>query len=248
MQATVGSLGMLHLYKRWDGPVPVPELQSIADTGAVSVVSWGCGSDQAIIDGLEDDHIRSYAETLRAFGRPVFLRYAWEMNLEGPQRASCASGEGPAGFVAAWRRIRELFRAMGADNVAFVWCPGSSRPDNWRAYFPGADVVDWIGIDGYVRDPDPAAATTAFPLLFGPFYAEFVGEGKPFMVGETGALPGAQAEYLSSLAALLPSAYPQVKALAYFDAPGPRGEWSLDESGQRAFNSLAADPYFSFRA
>ena len=56
--------------------------------------------DQAINDGFEDAHIRSYAETLRAFGRPVFLR----VRVGNEPRGTAARGEpapsadGPAGF------------------------------------------------------------------------------------------------------------------------------------------------------
>jgi hypothetical protein len=249
MHAIVGSsLGMLLVYARWNAPAPVQRLEHVTAAGAVPVLGWACGPDGAIVDGHEDDHIRAYAEALKAFGRPLFLRYAWEMNIGGARRARCETAGGPAGFVAAWRRVRDIFLEVGADNVAFVWCPGIGRPGAWRSYFPGADAVDWIGVDGYVRNPDPAAASKGFPRVFASFYAQFAPEGKPIMVAETGAPPAAQAGYLSSLAALLPSEYPQVKALAYFDAPGPRGDWSLSTDGRSAFNTLATDPYFSFRA
>jgi hypothetical protein len=246
MREAVGSLGILHLYARWNAPAPVTALQGISAAAAVPVLAWGCGPYGRIAEGLEDEHIRSYAEALRSFGRPLFLRYAWEMNLGTPRNGSCEAETGPAGFVAAWRRVRQIFRDVGADNVAFVWCPGIGRPTTWRSYFPGADAVDWIGVDGYVLDPSPATAATAFTSVFGPFYAEFAGESKPLMVAETGARAGAQGEYLAGVAALLPQAYPQVKAFAYFDAPGPRGDWSLSDDGRPAFSSLVTNPYFAF--
>jgi beta-mannanase len=147
--------------------------------------------------------------------------------------------------VAAWRRVVGIFRDVGARNVAFVWCP-STDAGNWRAYYPGADLVDWIGVDGYVRSADPAAATSAFDRVFGTFYDEYAGEGRPIMVAETGALPGAQGPYLSSLTTVIPQRFPLVRALAYFDAPGPRGAWSLDGDGRRAFAALAQSAQFSF--
>jgi hypothetical protein len=248
MRATVGGLGLLHVYRSWDAPVPDGALVDIVEAGAVPLLDWGCGSDHAIAEGREDEHIRSYALALRRFGRPVFLRYSWEMNLRSRERARCEGQGGPHGFVAAWRRIRQIFAEVGATNVAFVWCPAVERPGQWRAYYPGADAVDWIAVDGYARDPDPAAATDAFAGIFSGFYDQFLAEGKPMMIAETGALGAGQAAYLSSLATLLPSTFPQIKALAYFDAEGPRGDWSLDGDGLRAFADLAADPYFSFRA
>jgi beta-mannanase len=216
----------------------------------VPLLDWRCAPDDEVNAGHHDGWIRSYATALAQFREPLFLRYAWEMNL-APSRARCAGSRGPAGAVAAWQRIRGIFRDVGATNVAFVWCPGVGppprTPQRWDAYFPGVDAVDWIGVDGYVRDADPHAARSAFRRVFGQFYERFSRLGKPLMIAETGALPRAQSAYLSNLARLLPAAYPQVKALVYFDAPGPRGDWSLTMSGRRAFVSLATHPYFSFR-
>ena len=209
MRATVGNLGMLHVYVRWNAPAPVAALQDITAASAVPVLSWGCGPDRSIIEGREDELIRSYAESLRSFGRPVFLRYAWEMNLReaGVRTASPLTdrpASSPPGDMCARSSAMRAHRTWRSSR-----CPGIARPDTWRSYYPGVDAVDWIGVDGYVLDPDPAAAAEAFPRLFAAFYAQFVNERKPFMVGETGARPGAQAEYLSSIAALLPAAYPR---------------------------------------
>jgi hypothetical protein len=241
------NLGILHVYARWDASAPIPTLKSIRSAGAVPLLDWACGPADRIVNGKEDDLIRAYAHALKDFGEPVFLRYAWEMNLD-PQRPECASGAGPGGFVAAWNRVRRIFRDVGAANVSFVWCPGVSKPDAWNSYFPGVDAVDWIGIDGYVRDPDPGAAATAFAAVFGSFYERFADKGKPIMVAETGALPGAQAAYLGSLSTVLPKQFPHVKAFVYFDAAGPRGDWSLQPEGLRALAALSAHPYFSFHA
>lgn len=266
-----------HLYVRFTAPPPVVRLRAIAATNAVPLLSWGCAPEDDIASGAHDAWIRSYATALAEYAAPVFLRYAWEMNLAAPRRR-CGGMHGPAGFVAAWRRIRTIFQEAGATNVAFVWCPGAgagagstpgaqpatgarrgartrrgagAQPDarmRWDAFFPGADAVDWIGVDGYVRDPNPRAAPSAFGRIFGAFYERFHGYGKPLMIAETGARPRAQPGYLSNLARLLPARYPQVKALLYFDAAGPRGDWSLTVAGRHAFASLAANPYFSFRA
>jgi hypothetical protein len=246
-KAAFGRLGILHVFARWNASAPKPRLEGVRSAGAVPLLDWGCGPTDQIVNGREDGHIRSYAEELKRFGQPVFLRYAWEMNL-ATQQSQCASAAGPAGFVAGWNHIRQIFRDVGASNVAFVWCPGVGKPAGWDRYFPGADGVDWIGIDGYVRDANPAAAGTAFTRVFGSFYERFAATGKPMMVAETGALPGSQAAYLASLPTVLPKAFPQVKALVYFDAAGPRGDWSLQSDGLRALAGLAANPYFSFHA
>ena len=151
-----------------DAPVPVPELQSIADTGAVPVVSWGCGAKTR--RSTTGSRTPTSGQMSRRCGHsvhPCSSRYVWEMNLEGPQRVAILRRrptDRPASDACMETHPPHLPRDGGADNVAFVWCPGISRSRQLGLpYFPGADAVDWIGIDGYVRDPDPAAAATAFP-------------------------------------------------------------------------------------
>ncbi|MGH9042529.1 MAG: glycoside hydrolase family 26 protein [Acidimicrobiia bacterium] len=51
----------------------------------------------------------------------------------------------------AWRRIHDIFERAGATNVTWVWSPyvesGSTHPID--GLYPGDDVVDLLGVDGY---------------------------------------------------------------------------------------------------
>jgi beta-mannanase len=60
----------------------------------------------------------------------------------------------PADFVAAWRRVVDIFREVGAANVSFAWIPVvyPDHPVTWvdsdiAAYYPGDSYVDWVGAD-----------------------------------------------------------------------------------------------------
>jgi len=227
-------LGLLHVYTPWGRPAPVAELRAIVADGSVPIVDWGCGPDVAAVGGGSDDSlITTYADALKGFGGPVFLRWCWEMNLVAthPQLG------GPAGFVGAWDHIRALFRQAGAGNVSFVWCPALTGSDP-TPYFPGAGEVDWIGVDGYDRD-----GAQTFAGLFGAFVHEWERQGKPLMVAETGAAGEAQPAYIGSIGTGAPT-LPSVKAVVYFDAPGPLDTWQLTPAGLTAFGHLAATAYF----
>jgi hypothetical protein len=235
--ATGRPLGLLHVYAPWARPAPVASLRAVAAAGSTPILDWGCGPDVAqLASGTDDGVISTYASDLRAYGAPVLLRWCWEMNLVGlhPQVG------GPSGFTGAWVHIRSLFRRAGATNVAFVWCPALSGVDP-QPYFPGAGEVDWIAVDGYDRD-----GTQTFASLFTPFYRAWVGQGKPMMVGETGAAGSAQAPFIDSIATGAPT-LPAVKAVAYFDAPGPLSTWQFTSAGLQAFARLASQPYFQPR-
>ena len=238
-------LGLVHVYQPWATPVKVATLAALASTGATPVIDWTCTSDASIIDGSQDSLISSYAESLKSYGRPVFLRWFWEMNLVALPRASgCLGSLGSAGYVKAWQHIWTIFHSDGATNVAFVWCPSILAPSVSAAYYPGDAYVDWIGWDGYDRTQNPAMLQTQFL----PFYDQWVTHGKPMMIGETGATTD-QATYLAQLTAVLPVSFPQVHAILYYDSKSD-SDWTLvntpGQPGFTQFVTMGQTPYFGY--
>jgi glycosyl hydrolase family 26 len=103
----------------------------------------------AIAAGRDDAYLRSYADQVSAYGHPVIIGFAAEMNGNwdpwGFQHTS------PAVFVAAWRHIVTVFRQQYASNVIWLWTinvteAGTGPIQDW---WPGAGYVTWVGIDGY---------------------------------------------------------------------------------------------------
>ncbi len=229
------SLSILHLYIGWDSPAPVAELQAIAADGSIPLLDWGCAPDgPEVADGAYDARITAFAAALKEYGGPVLLRWCWEMNLvqSHPQVG------GPSAFVDGWDHIRSIFTSTGATNVSFVWCPALTGVDP-APYFPGASEVDWIGVDGYDRN-----GHQTFTTLFGSFYWQWDGLGKPMMVAETGSAGPAQTAYIDSIGTDMPR-LPGFKAVVYFDAAGPLNSWVFTPAGLQAFAGLARNPYFA---
>jgi hypothetical protein len=241
--ASIGArLAILHAFSGFSEPLPVMSLAAIERNGSTPLLDWGCGNLAEINAGTDDKMIDTYAKGVRAFGRPLFLRWYWEMNIGSERHKKCgAFGEGPA-FVAAWRRIRTIFKADGATNAAFVWCP--SGHGDVTPYYPGDAYVDWVGADKFDHRGHGEAA---FAGMFGPFLAKLPSHGKPIMIGATGAMQGDQAAFIRGIAKDAPTKFPQIKAVNYFDAKGKLGDWRLQGDGLAAFKTLAANPYFSFR-
>jgi hypothetical protein len=67
-------------------------------------------------------------------------------------------------FVAAWRHLVTVFREQGADNVTWLWTLEADGPDTGpiQDWWPGADDVTWVGVDGYYYRP-----TDTFATVFG---------------------------------------------------------------------------------
>ncbi len=247
--------GILNFYTDFLTPLPLTDLNAIESKGSIPLISWGgagsCASSSipagqyssGIAAGQYDPQIIQYAYSLKAFGHPVFVRWFWEMNL-GKKNGPCNGSAGASGYIAAWRHIHTLFQQAGATNVAFVWCPalsaGLTGADN---FYPGANYVDWVGIDGYLKDTNTASS---FAELFGPWYAKYATYQKPLIVVETGAPQNDQSNYLGGIGQSVPTQFPGLKAILYFDAVGNNGDWSLSQPGLAAFAQLLANPYFSF--
>jgi beta-mannanase len=242
------SLSVVHVYQDWATPTSLPTLQKVLASGATPMIDWRCGpSDADIIAGRDDALITNFATELAQLKAPIFLRWFYEFNFPfSPNYLSCIAGLGPAGYAAAFRHIHALFTAAGANNVAFVWCISAAGQDqDWIKYYPGPAYVDWIAVDGYLRN---SATYTAgqFAQRFGAWYSTFASFGKPMMIAETAALSGAQAQYLSDVKNLLDNGYPMLRGLLYFDAPGKGGtyQYVLDASGYSEFQALANDRRF----
>ena len=241
-------LSVVHVYQDWAAPTPAATLQQVLARGATPMIDWRCGvTDEAILAGRDDAMITAFASELAQLKAPVFLRWFYEFNFPySPDYQSCIAGLGPAGYAAAFRHIHALFTAAGANNVAFVWCLSAAGQDqDWIRYYPGPSYVDWIAVDGYLRN-STAYTQGQFAARFGPWYTAFASFGKPLMITETAALSGAQAQYLSDIRNTLDAGYPMIRGLLYFDAPGKAGtyQYPLDEAGYSAFQALAGDSRF----
>jgi hypothetical protein len=241
VQQTLGRrLAILHVYTPWEAPAPIADLDSISANGSIPLLDWSCGMpDDQVAAGAADGLITAYAEALKAYAKPVFLRWYWEMNLL-KTHARCQSAGGAADYVSAWQRIWTIFHQVGATNVAFVWSPGVSGVDP-APFYPGDQYVDWIGVDGYDRKN---LGVPGFTSIFSAFYDQWQSHAKPMMVAETGARPSVQAAYLEGAASALPS-LPAFKAVVYFDATGPAGSWVLTGAGLTTLGQLARSQLFA---
>jgi hypothetical protein len=234
-------LGFAHQFLGWKMTVPVAAMQQEEAQGTIPLVDWHCGgTDRAVAAGKYDSVIVNVATALKSVGSPVFLRWFWEMNLTGSRTHAACNPGAPSRYVAAWQHIWTIFQSVGATNVAFVWCPGRTDVTLAPQYYPGNQYVDWIGVDGYADNP-----SATFAKIFSPFYQLFVADGKPMMVAETAAPYGVQATYLKAAAAELPTEFPAIKAIGYFDHNARYGSWAFGQDGLSAFKAMAQSAYFT---
>jgi hypothetical protein len=172
---------------------------------------------------------------VKQLNTPVFIRWFWEM--AGEKKQGFISK--PASYVNAWRHIVDSFRAAGANNVVWVWCPNASAIADGDAmpYYPGASYVDWVCGDGYNFAPNrPGDKWESFAEIYDGFYAKATKMGKPIMIGEFGALErneGEKEQWFRGAHDWL-QAHPAIAAVVYFNADsttkGIYYNWRVDTS------------------
>jgi beta-mannanase len=221
-------LAINHRYYGWTDELADWETQWDTANGRIPLLSWSHYSAAAVTSGSQDGVIRRAADHLRALNRPVMLEWFWEMDLN---RYATQTGS-PATFIAAWRHIHDIFAQEGARNVSFVWCPTASGFQNGNAqrYYPGGAYVDWVCADGYnwggVRSSRP---WRSFADVFGAFYHwGTTATTKPLMVGELGTAEGnagQKATWFNSASSSLPTLFPRLAAVVYFDSYDSANSW-----------------------
>jgi len=244
-------------YYHWSWTFPTWHERDDVAAGRIPMISWGRFSAAAIGTRRQDRLIRRRARAVAAFGHPLFIR--WFHEMDGGNAESDAGT--PRAFVTAWRHIRGIFRSEGATNAVWVWCPNASGFSTGRAqrFYPGDRYVDWICADGYNWSPlqaggAPGGDWRTFADIFADFYRWASQRGKPLMVGETGTqegLPGRKANWISDLGQDLPTRFPGIQALVWFNAistsnQGGTFDWRVDSSRDSlaAFRQLGRSRYF----
>lgn len=108
--------------------------------------------------GKFDDLFRNYASTLvrHGYGDSI-IRLGWEFNATW---FAWAAGRDPEAWVAYWRRIVTVMRAVPGAAFRFDWNAASA----WtrleaQTVYPGDDYVDIIGLDVYNGGFPPQAVT-----------------------------------------------------------------------------------------
>jgi hypothetical protein len=235
---------LIQVYTAWgdnaEHQFPLRVVTSIWNMGSVAVITWEPWLSvfnntrhphlplrdvrdrhglAAVARGDYDFYIDAWAREAAQFGRPIFVRFAHEMNDPyrypwGPQHNTKEE------FIAAWRRVVTRFRSVGAHNVLWVWSPHVAH-QYWELYYPGAEFVDWTATGALNFGPVAQwSQWWSFEEIFGTKYERLAEFGKPIMIAEFGSLQvgGDRQGWYQAALESLPTEYPAVRALLFFNA------------------------------
>lgn len=129
---------------------------------------------QSFGNGSNDHKIRKLGREYKALNQDIFLRIGYE--FDGPW-----SGYEPTAYINTFRRIVDVFRSEGVNNVAFVWCSYTPSNPNMFNWYPGDSYVDWFAFnvwgDDSVGDTDPSFDASWF-------MSQAAAHNKPVLIGE----------------------------------------------------------------
>jgi mannan endo-1,4-beta-mannosidase len=239
-------------------------LSAIRASGATPVVTWepmfyrADGTEviilaEDILGGRYDAYADAFAALLAAQPGEVIVRLMHEPNLARYHwgvAKEAYDARAPEVYKLVWRhlvaRVRAAAGTEGAKRIRFAFCPNcesvpatSYSPAHvWNtlaAYWPGAEWVDVVGVDGYNWGDTQTPAKhgwqsswRGFADVLGPAVAELraLAPGKPLYIFETATAPtgGDKAAWLRDVAATAKQW--DVAALCWFEA-NKEVDWRL---------------------
>ncbi len=195
---------------------------------------------QRFLDGDFDAQLHTWARAAANVEAPLLVEFGTEVNGDwfGWNGRWNGAGQttgygdptqfdGQERFRDTYRRIVDIFRAEGADNVTWFFhadCSGSPNQP-WNSisgYYPGDEYVDWIGISCY-GPQDPTEGWWTLTEVLDPAYPEFAGLSptKPMALLEFAVLDaptlGSKAQWITeAIDAVRTGRYPRVRAISWW--------------------------------
>ncbi len=242
---------------------PVMWTTSVRNRGSIPLITWepwaSKGNNEPtfalrnIIAGNFDVYIRQWAQDAKAWGYPLFLSFAPEMNGDWFPWSERVNGNRAGEFVQLWRHVHAIFTAIGATNVTWIWSPNINYYGSagLSELYPGDAYVDWTAMDGFNWGVVPGHKKwLTFSQVFAPTYENILKiTQKPMMIAEAGSSEkgGNKAAWITdAYSVALPENFPQVKAVIWFNEV-TQEDWRV-ESSQTALKAFAKEMQSSLYA
>lgn len=233
---------ILSIYQAWGNDsasqFPLAELDAVHRYEAIPMVTWEPWlsgfispdekrsdaerrSLRRIARGEFDDYVRRWAREAFEWGKPMFLRFAHEMDNAEQYPWTVREENTPQDFIDAWKRVRRIFDDEGTTNVSWVWSPRDAGADR---FWPGADVVDWTSVTVFNYGAYHTEPWMPFQQIYAPKYAMLIALEKPIMIGELGCVSygGDKAEWYREAWRALDNKFSETKAVVLFQHPADK--------------------------
>lgn len=247
LSRSIGAPVSDHAYSRFDKAVPTGRMITVRAGTWRSVAAAAPGS------ALHASIVR-WADTLKARGGRVLVAYHHEPENDG-------TTETASDYIAAYRRVVDVFRARGATNVLFTWqmtawsfrAKASDRRHAAK-WYPGNAYVDVVGADAYnwYTCGPGTGKWREFSTLADPVLAFARARGKQAAFPEFGSISHPnRAAWLAGVHRYVVANKASVQALFYFHRPSTvksyaACRWPLSTAAEfKAYGDMARDRTFA---
>lgn len=248
---------LVSVFVDWNYVLEPELIGSVYGQGSVLVVTWEPWDAQqkkgidfdGLLSGAYDDTLRRFSEQLKNIDRPVYFRFAHEMN--GNWYPWSGVRLGAEKYIRVWRYVRDKFETFGAKNVKWIFCVNAEdvpRENNhFIQYYPGDAYVDFIGIDGYNwGNSREDSRWQSFSRIFRPFYQESLRLQKPVLITEFSSTSsgGSKADWIREALAEMKSMH-RLKGFVLFNID-KETDWrfSSEEASGQALRQAVKDRRF----
>ncbi len=212
--------------------------------------------------------LKAWQATYPSTSKPtVLIRFAHEFNGNWYPWSNT-----PDAYIAAWRYLYNRFSQAGVTNVEWVWCPNNGSVDSYSditRYYPGNDVVQWTGLDGYNWGSNYSFSSwKSFAETFSSPYTKLVANypTKPILIAEVASaepsdMPNAaygqdgndsdvgqsKEVWVQDMYTRIMSEYPAIRAVSWFNT-NKELSWGLNGAGNTglsAYNSTILNSYYT---
>ncbi len=186
---------------------------------------------ERIARGDFDADLAAWGRAAHAFATPLMVEYGTEANGQWFSWNGFWHGKnanGPALFRTAYRHIVQVIRRAGANNITWVFHlnvdddPQASW-NRFENYYPGDDVIDWVGVSVYGSQTPTDPPCDAFRDELDPIYARLTAmTRRPILIAEMGVILNAAncdapTWITSALHDLLSARWPRIHGVAWWN-------------------------------
>jgi Glycosyl hydrolase family 26 len=232
-------------------PFPTQAMEALRQRGTIPVLTWSSSSVPTapslrqpnfqltdIARGVHDDYIRGFAEQVKEWDEPFFLRFDQEMNGFWFPWGESVNGNKPGSFVKAWRHVHDIFSEVGATKATWVWCPNvdfTRKLTPLHSLYPGGRYVDWTCLDGFNWGKTAnSRGWQSFSRIFRSTYKRVlkIAKRKPMMVGEVASEErgGSKPSWIRNMLKVIPAQYPKIRAFVWFEQNDRGMKWPIESS------------------
>ncbi|AEV69659.1 beta-mannanase [Acetivibrio clariflavus DSM 19732] len=236
------NLDIVHMFINWSTNFDFvrPHADAVYANNAILLITWEPWEYDTvqIMNGNADSYIRRMAQDMKYYGKEIWLRPLHEANGDWyPWAIGYAGGKNTnSTYIAAFRRIVDIFRSEGANNVKWVFnvnCNNVGPNTSFTGIYPGDNYVDYTSIDGYNWGTTQSWGSKwqSFDEIFSEAYNSLRNYNKPIIIAEwaSAEIGGNKAQWITDSFNRIKSSYDKIFAAVWFNH-NKETDWRINSS------------------